>query len=64
MKNEEKLYKLEREMIEWERGCPKRIQHFLKVHEFAVAIAKGEKVDEDTMFILEALRSTSERIEN
>ena len=55
MKNEEKLYKLEREMIEWERGCPKRIQHFLKVHEFAVAIAKGEKVDEDTMFILEAL---------
>ena len=55
MTNEDKLYSLEKEMIEWERGCPKRIQHFLKVHEFAVAIAKGENVDEKTRFIIEAL---------
>lgn len=55
MYDSDKLYELEMKMIEWERGCPKRIQHFLKVHEFAVAIAKGENVDEDTLFIIEAL---------
>ena len=55
MDRNELFYSLKLKMIEWERGCPKRIQHFLKVHEFAVTIATGEGVDEDTLFILEAL---------
>lgn len=40
-------------MIAYEEGCPKRIQHFLKVHAFAKQIALMEKVDEHTLFILE-----------
>ena len=34
---------------------PKRIQHFLKVHAFSAAIAKGEGADDDTMFLIESL---------
>lgn len=41
-------------MIRYDSGCPKRIQHFLKVHEFASLIAEMEKVDEETSFIIEA----------
>lgn len=55
MKNAELLEQLKWQMIQWERGCPKRIQHFLKVHSFAVTIAKGEGVDDHTLFLLEAL---------
>ena len=55
MTNEELLEKLKWKMIEWERGYPKRVQHFLKVHSFAVTIAKGENVDPHTLFLLEAL---------
>ena len=55
MGKEDLLEKLKWCMIEWERGCPKRIQHFLKVHSFAVTIARGEKADAHTLFLLEAL---------
>ena len=55
MQNEELLEKLKWKMIEWERGCPKRIQHFLKVNSFAITIAKGEGADEHTLFLLSAL---------
>lgn len=51
----EKLDALRMRMIEWERGCPKRVQHFLKVNQFAEAIGMGEHVDEHTLFILRAL---------
>ena len=55
MQSEELLERLKWKMIEWERGCPKRIQHFLKVNSFALTIAKGERADEHTLFILSAL---------
>ncbi len=45
MDREEQLHRLKMKMIEWDCGDPKRIQHFLKVSSFAVAIAKGEQVD-------------------
>lgn len=41
-------------MIDFDKGDPKRIQHFLKVHSFAKLIGEGENLDEKTLFILEA----------
>lgn len=41
------------EMIDYDRGDPKRIQHFLKVFTFARIIGKGEKLDEQTQYIVE-----------
>lgn len=41
-------------MIEFYRGDPARIQHFLKVHSFAQLIGQEEGLDEKTMYILEA----------
>lgn len=41
-------------MVKYERGCPQRVQHFLKVHAFAELIGKGEGLDERTQEILEA----------
>lgn len=55
MDRTEQLHRLKMKMIEWDGGDPKRIQHFLKVSSFAVAIAKEERADEHTLFILEAL---------
>ncbi len=55
MDREEQLHRLKMKMIEWDCGDPKRIQHFLKVSSFAVAITKGKQVDQHTLFILEAL---------
>ncbi|MDD6797168.1 MAG: HD domain-containing protein [Clostridia bacterium] len=40
-------------MIEYDKGDARRIQHFMKVHDFSAAIAALEEVDEDTAFILE-----------
>ncbi len=40
-------------MVEYDKGDLPRIQHFVKVHDFAATIAKLENVDEDTLFILE-----------
>ena len=50
----ELLDTLAREMILVNRGDPRRIQHFLKVREFAHLIAVGEGLDEKSRFTLEA----------
>jgi len=42
-------------MIEYEAGCPKRINHFLKVWAFARQIAKNENIDSKTKFIIESV---------
>ncbi|MDD3230310.1 MULTISPECIES: HD domain-containing protein [Caproicibacterium] len=41
------------DMIDYYTGDPKRIQHFIKVHSFAKLIGTLEKLDENTLFILE-----------
>ena len=48
------LKKLTMEMIEYYMGDPKRIQHFLKVHELAALIAANEGLDEKTRVTTEA----------
>ncbi|MBO5057870.1 MAG: HD domain-containing protein [Lachnospiraceae bacterium] len=52
------IYKLSQSMIDFDKGDPKRIQHFLKVHSFAKLIGEGENLDEKTLFILEAAALT------
>ncbi len=44
--------KLIEKMMEYYTGDPKRVQHFLKVYEFAKLIGKSESLDEETMHIL------------
>lgn len=39
--------------IEYDNGDAKRIQHFIKVHSFATLIGQMEKLDENTLEILE-----------
>ncbi len=41
------------EMIAWEAGSPKRVNHFLKVYGFAKAIASREQLSSTTMNIVE-----------
>lgn len=45
-------------MIEYFKGDPKRIQHFLKVNAFCRLIGHGENIDEKTMYILDAASLT------
>ena len=52
------INKLHLAMIELYRGDAKRIQHFCKVHSYAKLIAEMEKVDAETLFILEAAALT------
>jgi HD superfamily phosphodiesterase len=40
-------------MVEYEEKCPQRVQHFLKVYDFAKNIGELEKLEEHTQFILE-----------
>jgi uncharacterized protein len=40
-------------MIEYDAGDPKRIQHFIKVYQFAKLIAEMEHVDKNTQEIIE-----------
>lgn len=40
--------------IEYDKGDPKRIQHFIKVHSFARLIGKQEKLSDEMMKALEA----------
>lgn len=40
-------------MVEFDKGDPKRIQHFMKVYEFAHIIGVKENIDENTLFILD-----------
>ncbi len=41
-------------MVDYDHGDARRIQHFVKVHDFAAAIARLEGVDDATTEILEA----------
>lgn len=56
--NQQQLDDLLSKMIEFYEGDPKRIQHFIKVHSFAKLIGTEEKLDDVTMFILEATAYT------
>ncbi|MCD7921819.1 MAG: HD domain-containing protein [Clostridiales bacterium] len=47
------IEKLISEMIIYYHGDPKRIQHFMKVHDFARTIAVLENLDKETLFTLE-----------
>lgn len=49
-----RLNNLYRKMIEFYRGDPARIQHFVKVHSFAKLIGEEEHLEENTLYILEA----------
>ena len=40
-------------MMDYESGCAERIQHFIKVYEFAKLIGEMEGLNEDTRHILE-----------
>ena len=52
------INKLHLAMIELYSGDAKRIQHFCKVHSYAKLIAECEKVDKETLFVLEAAALT------
>lgn len=54
MNYEEKIRALTFAMTEHERGNAKHIQHFLKVHAFALLIADAEGIDAETRDILSA----------
>ena len=49
---DEKDRKLIEKMMEYYAGDPKRVQHFLKVYEFAKLIGESESLDTETMHIL------------
>ncbi len=40
-------------MTTYDHGDPMRIQHFMKVHDFASAIGVLEGLDQETLFVLE-----------
>lgn len=42
------------EMMAYDKGDPRRIQHFIKVHDFARTIGQLEGLDDDTLYILES----------
>lgn len=42
------------QMVELYHGDPRRIHHFVKVHNFAAVIGSLERLDQETQFILEA----------
>lgn len=48
------LDRLAMEMIAYDKGDPKRIHHFLKVHDVARLIGVAEGLEEKTLFRLEA----------
>lgn len=48
------LAQLMRAMINYDSGDAPRIQHFVKVHNFAATIGVAEHLDEEPQFILEA----------
>lgn len=49
-----RLNELYKKMVHYYRGDPARIQHFVKVHAFARLIGQEERLDEKTLYILEA----------
>lgn len=48
------LSRLMQAMIHYDCGDVPRIQHFVKVHDFAATIGVSENLDDETQFILEA----------
>lgn len=52
--NRETINKLSLAMINYNNGDPKRIQHTTKVHAYASLIGIGERLDEETQFVLES----------
>lgn len=48
------LARLMRAMVKYDCGDVPRIQHFVKVHNFAATIGVSEGLDEETQFVLEA----------
>ena len=56
------LNQLHLAMLGLYKGDAKRIQHFCKVHSYAKLIAECEKVDKETLFVLEHSRTISEFI--
>ena len=46
----ETLARLMRAMINYNSGDVPRIQHFVKVHDFAATIGVAERLDEDHVF--------------
>ena len=48
------LANLMRAMIKYDGGDAPRIQHFVKVHDFARMIAIAEGMNEEDLFVLEA----------
>ena len=52
--NELILAQLMRAMIKYDGGDAPRIQHFVKVHDFARMIAIAEGMNEEELFVLEA----------
>ncbi len=54
MKTEQALAALMWAMIKYDRGDARRIQHLVKVHDFARTIGIAEGLDEYTLFVLEA----------
>jgi len=51
----EKVLQLTKKMIEYEKGCPERVNHFLKVNAFAKIIAESENLDNKTILIIDAV---------
>lgn len=52
------LNKVTLEMIDYYKGDPKRIQHFLKVHSYAKLIGEEEGLDKETQELLEVAALT------
>lgn len=48
------LARLMRAMVRYDRGDARRIQHFVKVHNFTATIGASENLDASTLFVLEA----------
>ena len=54
MNPQEAIARLTREMIHYDGSDAKRIQHFIKVHNFARTIGLSEGMDEEQLYVLEA----------
>ena len=52
------IEKIKSEMIEYFKGDPKRIQHFIKVYFFCEMIGEAENLSDQEMFILRAAALT------
>lgn len=51
---EKQIARLIAAMVRYDKGDARRIQHFMKVHDFAATIGTAEGLDAATQFVLEA----------